>query len=167
MLPMFGGTLTVTTITYVRFFEKEMANFVVPKTKPGYYRPNLLQDVVAINMGMGSANNMLVDDPNKEPEPFQSFPIQWPLLIRGLRVCNWDDWNVKYFMFGNPANWWGGAFALAFYLLMTFAYTALLERGAVTWTRQESEQYWFAGLNVCFFSWCFHYFPFYLMPRVL
>lgn len=115
-LPAWGGNnIEITCARFLGKHAESVAWYVdrhvnprLPATPPGFYKPTLLADVWAAQKGMWASNEALTDDPNKDPEPFQSQPWQWPILYRGLRIVNWADDKIKYFMFGNPIVWWGG-----------------------------------------------------------
>lgn len=117
---------------------------------------------------MWASNEALTDDPNKDPEPFQSQPWQWPILYRGLRIVNWADDKIKYFMFGNPIVWWGGfASLLGIVVFWVLGFVAQSRGWASTPDAAEQDRYWFGGFHICLLGWALHYFPFYLMRRVL
>ena len=69
---------------------------------------------------MYTSNNALVPDPEKEPDQLTSNPSEWPLLLRGLRMCGWGDDVIKVYLLGNPIIWWSG-FAAIIALLATSA----------------------------------------------
>lgn len=54
---------------------------------------------------MWNTNNALIPDPDKN-DVLSSAPTEWPMVTVGLRMCSWDDKNVKYYLIGNPAVWW-------------------------------------------------------------
>jgi dolichyl-phosphate-mannose-protein mannosyltransferase len=58
---------------------------------------------------------------NKMMEPFprtpldkrlDSHPKKWPFLNVGVRLLNWDDKTVKFYLLGNPFIWWLATFAI-------------------------------------------------------
>jgi len=56
---------------------------------------------------------------NKMIEPFprtvlrlDSHPKKWPFLNVGVRMLNWDDKTVKFYLLGNPFIWWLGTLSI-------------------------------------------------------
>ncbi|KAJ3312455.1 Protein O-mannosyltransferase 2, partial [Gonapodya sp. JEL0774] len=151
----------------------------LPETPPGYYKPSFISDVISTNIAMSNANSQLVDSPDKPPAPFQSHPWEWPILWHGLRVVNWDDKNVKYFMFGNPIIWWGGFLSLVSFFVVSVIGGALWMRfggsGLPFGDDLDSRRFgdaptygwWFGGGSVAFLGWLCHYVPFWSVSRVL
>jgi dolichyl-phosphate-mannose-protein mannosyltransferase len=85
------------------------------------YKTSFLRDFLHLNVAMMTSNNALIPDADKEPDIITSVPRQWPFASVGLRMNSWDDDNIKYYLLGNIAIWWGGAFSLIFYVI-TFLY---------------------------------------------
>ena len=98
---------------------------------------------------MMTANNALVPDPDKE-DHLASLPSQWPFLAVGMRMCAWNDDQIKVWLIGNPAVWWSGSLSLGIFLVtLTYYYivfsrvkasSAALEKARERQTREKQEQ---------------------------
>jgi dolichyl-phosphate-mannose-protein mannosyltransferase len=61
--------------------------------------------------------------------PYQSEPLSWPLLLRGISY--WTHLADKYqiYMTGNVAGWWGGLVCILLFCSITVLDTGLRKRG--------------------------------------
>ncbi|KXS10626.1 glycosyltransferase family 39 protein, partial [Gonapodya prolifera JEL478] len=141
-------------------------NEKLPPGPRSAFRSSFFRDFIDLNVAMWTGNNALTPDPDKEPDAIVSTPPQWPLASVGLRMCGWADDKVKFFLLGNPIVWWGGAFSLVAFMVITGVYALLWQRGLITPSRREVREYMFAGLQISFLGWIFHYCTIYLMGRV-
>jgi dolichyl-phosphate-mannose-protein mannosyltransferase len=80
---------------------------------------------------MWASNNALIPNPDKEPGQTESKPYHWPFLIRGLRLCGWNDSEIKYYLLGNPLIWWGSTIALIVLPITLLVYTIRSRRGFI------------------------------------
>jgi dolichyl-phosphate-mannose--protein O-mannosyl transferase len=61
-----------------------------------------------------------------------SHAYEWPLLRRGLRLNAWGEGDVRMYLVGSPAAWWGGAGALVVWLAAVLVEDRLHQRGFPT-----------------------------------
>lgn len=137
-----------------------------PGTK-GQFKPSFMRDFMDLNVAMWTTNNALTPDKDKEPDALTSQPWEWPLQRVGLRMCGWGDHEIKFYLIGHPLGWLGSTASLALFLVSLFIYAIRSKRMANDWKNPgEWDNFWFAG-KVGLFGWFFHYFPFYIMGRVM
>ncbi|KAJ2785696.1 Dolichyl-phosphate-mannose--protein mannosyltransferase 4 [Coemansia javaensis] len=97
--------------------------------------------------------------------PFQSTPITWPLLARGISFWTSKD-RKQIYLLGNPIGWWLADCALVAYGAVMLCMALLARRnihvvdGVVQRHLQRSTGF-IAG------AWALHYLPFFLMGRSL
>ncbi|KAL1917211.1 uncharacterized protein VTP21DRAFT_4867 [Calcarisporiella thermophila] len=138
----------------------------LPPPPKNFYRArsNFLKNVIHLNVAMMTSNNAMTPDPNKE-DIISSLPREWPLLTVGLRMCNWADDAIKFYLLGNPIVWWSSIGSIGLF--------ALILMGLVL--RQKRQMYdlrpeqWYQMLHVgqlVGIGWLLHYLPFWIMGRV-
>ncbi|KAJ3021845.1 Protein O-mannosyltransferase 2 [Thoreauomyces humboldtii] len=138
----------------------------LPAGGKGAYRSKFMKDFVDLNVAMWTSNNALTPDPDKEPDQLTSTPLEWPLLLVGLRMCGWGDDAIKYWLIGNPVVWWGSTASLGVFLTVAGFYVIRARRRYRDWESPEAaNDFAFAG-QVGFVGWALHYLPFMLMGRV-
>ncbi|ORX47888.1 PMT-domain-containing protein [Piromyces finnis] len=100
---------------------------------------------------------------NKMMEPFpratmrlDSHPKTWPFLNGGIRMLNWDDNTVKFYLLGNPFIWWLGTLSIIF----VFG-ASLFKIKAIA----KNENSIFSELFVLC-GWIINYLPFYIVGRM-
>jgi dolichyl-phosphate-mannose-protein mannosyltransferase len=121
-----------------------------------------LQDFLDLNVAMWHGNNGLKPKTGKK-DLLTSKPHQWPTLEIGLRMCNWNDNTLKFYLIGNPIVWWTAVFSiLFFYLEISVIY---IRKKITTFISFTDEQYANRGM-ILTIGWALHYIPFYLMGRV-
>ncbi|KAJ3034984.1 Protein O-mannosyltransferase 2 [Rhizophlyctis rosea] len=141
-------------------------NMKLPPGGKGAYKSKFLKDFMDLNVAMWTSNNALTPDPDKEPDALTSSPYQWPLMLVGLRMCSWDDSNIKFWLIGNPVVWWGSTASIVIIALVFFVYCLRWQRKIDDWKVPESwDNFWFA-LKVGVVGWILHYGPFWIMGRV-
>ncbi|KAJ2802304.1 Dolichyl-phosphate-mannose--protein mannosyltransferase 4 [Coemansia guatemalensis] len=98
--------------------------------------------------------------------PFQSSPITWPLLTRGVSFWTDNAQRRQIYLLGNPAGWWMADAALVFYaaLLPTLE---LCRRRAVRVIDPVVERHLLRSTAFIAAAWALHYLPFFLMGRSL
>jgi dolichyl-phosphate-mannose-protein mannosyltransferase len=74
-----------------------------------------------------TSNNALIPDPDKE-DILASKPLDWPFLHLGLRMCGWGDNQTKFYLLGNPVNYWGGALSLIAFVVVLGIYLLRSQR---------------------------------------
>lgn len=139
---------------------------VVPPGTPDMYRSNFLEDLVDCNVGMYKTNNALIPDAELEPGQLVSRASEWFWMRRGIRMCNWADDRVKFYMLGNPAVWWTGSVAVTATLVLCVAYILFQQRKALHLlpTHYEAFKY---RVKMVTGGWALTYLPFFVMGRVL
>ncbi|CDO96362.1 unnamed protein product [Kluyveromyces dobzhanskii CBS 2104] len=122
------------------------------------------KDFVVINFAMASSNNALVPDLDKY-DRLASEPWEWPTLHTGLRMCNWGDSTVKYYLLGSPFNTWLSTATLPILVILIFVQLFRYQRQSLQFTE---EKVWnvFVSAVLSFVGWVLHYIPFLLMGRV-
>lgn len=95
----------------------------------GYYQQSFFRNFIDVNVGMWTSNNALTPDPDKEPGQLESKPWHWPFMTRGLRMCGWGDYEIKYYLIGNPLIWWGTTLAMVLLAFSLVMYTIREKRG--------------------------------------
>lgn len=105
-------------------------------------------------------NNLLT-----KSHPYSSYPIEWPILNRGISFWTKESEFQQIYLLGNPFGWW---FTLSFtivFVIVIISDQILLRRGLHL--IKESRELFYNYTTFFFFSWMLHYFPFYLMGRQL
>ncbi|KAJ1867545.1 Protein O-mannosyltransferase 2 [Coemansia sp. RSA 989] len=139
------------------------ANPLLPPADPDDLKSPFLRNFVRLNAAMARTNNALKPDPDKF-DALTSSPLDWPLMRLGLRICGWEDTEVKFFLIGNPVVWWGSTLAVVLGMLQLAYY-------AVEWKRGRQ------GINavlerhlgaswILLGGWALHFVPFFLFGRV-
>ncbi|PIA15241.1 mannosyltransferase PMTI [Coemansia reversa NRRL 1564] len=98
--------------------------------------------------------------------PFQSSPISWPLLTRGISFWTDNAQRRQIYLLGNPAGWWMADVALLLYAMLV----PLLEffrRRAVRVIDPVAERHLQRSTAFIVAAWALHYLPFFLMGRSL
>ncbi len=101
----------------------------MPPGGKGVYTQSFLRNFIDVNVGMWTSNNALTPDPDKQPSQLESQPWHWPLMIRGLRMCGWDNYDVKYYLIGNPLIWWGSTISMIALVITLIIYSIRTKRG--------------------------------------
>ncbi|CCF59151.1 hypothetical protein KAFR_0G01180 [Kazachstania africana CBS 2517] len=132
-------------------------SYVPPKS-------NFWTDFVLINFAMASSNNALVPDEDKY-DPLASDFWEWPILYRGLRMCNWVTTSYKYYLMGSPFNTWISTLSL-------FIFCGIVSSIVYKYKRQSlvmsTDLFWKLSIQggFPFVAWIAHYLPFVVMGRV-
>ena len=103
----------------------------MPQPREGSPRPRsyFLHDFVHLNVAMWTSNNALVPDPDKEKDILTSKPLEWPLMLTGLRMVSWADNAIKFYLVGNPTTWLGSTVGLVVLVGLIIFYV-------IRWRRQ-------------------------------
>ncbi len=113
---------------------EEHINEKIPIKPNVVMKSSFWHDFIQVNVGMYTTNNALTPDPDKEPDYLTSFPWQWPLMLRGLRIVGWGDSTLKFYLLGNPVVWWGGFASLVLLATLSTVYFLRSKRGCVDFT---------------------------------
>ncbi|CAB4403826.1 unnamed protein product [Rhizophagus irregularis] len=128
------------------------------------FKSKFLHNFWHLNVGMYTVNNALIPNPDKE-DSISSLPIQWPILEVGLRMSEWADDKVKFFLLGNPIVWWSGTASLVLFFCLLFWYSVRQKRKYIEFSPAEWIHFLYIG-KICVIGWLLHYIPFFIMGRV-
>ncbi|RUS30488.1 glycosyltransferase family 39 protein [Jimgerdemannia flammicorona] len=101
-----------------------------------------------------------------KPHPYQSTPINWPFMVRGISFWTQNDSRRQIYLIGNAFGWWTAVGSMAVLVGVMIADTLARRRGyepieeAVRSRLVNSAGFFFT-------AWVFHYIPFFLMGRSL
>ncbi|XP_042108725.1 protein O-mannosyl-transferase 2 isoform X2 [Ovis aries] len=99
---------------------------------------------------------------------FTSKPWHWPINFQGLRFSGVNDTDFRVYLLGNPVIWWLNLLSIALYILSASIFAVAVQRGAHLPVKVEGlSQVLLRGGGQLLFGWMMHYFPFFLMGRVL
>ncbi|KAI9472748.1 Dolichyl-phosphate-mannose--protein mannosyltransferase 4 [Coemansia sp. RSA 989] len=98
--------------------------------------------------------------------PFQSTPITWPLLLRGISFWTDKDSRRQIYLLGNPVGWWTANCALLLYGMLVVA-LAVLERRNAPVVDSIVYRHMLRSTGFLAAAWIWHYAPFFLMGRSL
>eukprot|EP01135_Chromosphaera_perkinsii_P003037 Nk52_evm19s233 gene=Nk52_evmTU19s233 len=126
--------------------------------------PGLMRSMLELHYAMFSVNNNL----KPKPDEVTSRPWQWPIDYKGQRFTGWAETDVRVYLIGNPLVFLGGLVAIGIFLVLIIVQKVKEQRGIpdAPWNREKKR----LTQNTCcwlLFGWCLHYFPFFLMGRVL
>ncbi|KAI7890139.1 glycosyltransferase [Mucor mucedo] len=98
--------------------------------------------------------------------PYQSGPLSWPLMTRGVNY--WTDMETRnqIYMTGNVAGWWGGLVCIGLFIMMIVSDQGLAKRGYPL-MRTTTRIRLFRTGGFFLLLWAMHYLPFFLMGRSL
>ncbi|OUM59598.1 glycosyltransferase family 39 protein, partial [Piromyces sp. E2] len=141
-------------------------NPLLPPAPQNTFKSTFFKNFIDLNVAMWTTNNSLTPDEDKEPDRITSEAWQWPLALVGIRICGWGDDDVKFFLMGNPLTWWAAFVSIIFIGILSGLYILLRKCHVLGWSKEEWDNYCYGAL-VTIGGWAFHYFPSYLMGRVL
>ncbi|KAG0210827.1 hypothetical protein BGX31_001807, partial [Mortierella sp. GBA43] len=98
--------------------------------------------------------------------PYQSQPIEWPFLAKGISFWTHNDTRKQIYLLGNPIGMWIAAGSLAVIIGVIGADMLSRRRGYYPLNEDAQKRFYYA---TCFFfvGWAWHYIPFFLMGRAL
>ena len=99
--------------------------------------------------------------------PFQSSPLSWPLLTRGISFwINDTTKDAQIYLLGNPMVWWMAIIGVCAFMFYAFIEAVATRRGYFNYDNDMSRRLQITGL---FFitGWALHYWPFFIMGRAL
>lgn len=121
-----------------------------------------LKHVIELNQAMYNTNKALVQEENLQPVRIVSKPHEWFIMLRGLRMNNWDDNTTKFYMMGNPVIWYlSGLCILLSPIVLLINVIRNSRNNKKTKTKDVFEVF------MCFGGWVLHYLPFFAVQRVL
>lgn len=141
-------------------FESEESNSNADEIR----RLNFFEKFVELQKTSIEANNRLT-----EKHPAASHPITWPFSIRGINF--WDGPKnegtfSKIYLLGNIVAW-SVATSSVFLFVALVLVDHVSQRRNVKLFNEESRKVLYKKAGFFFAGWAIHYFPFFLMGRVL
>ncbi|XP_043842130.1 protein O-mannosyl-transferase 2 [Dromiciops gliroides] len=97
-----------------------------------------------------------------------SKPWHWPINYQGLRFSGVNETDFRVYLLGNPVIWWLNLVSIGLYLLLGSITTVSIQRGIqLTAEVKGLCQVLLRGGGQVLLGWLLHYFPFFMMSRVL
>uniref|UniRef100_H0YJQ7 Dolichyl-phosphate-mannose--protein mannosyltransferase n=1 Tax=Homo sapiens TaxID=9606 RepID=H0YJQ7_HUMAN len=171
VLPKWGWEqLEVTCTPYLKetlnsiWNVEDHINPKLPNISLDVLQPSFPEILLESHMVMIRGNSGLKPKDNE----FTSKPWHWPINYQGLRFSGVNDTDFRVYLLGNPVVWWLNLLSIALYLLSGSIIAVAMQRGA----RLPAEvaglsQVLLRGGGQVLLGWTLHYFPFFLMGRVL
>ncbi|RCH93564.1 hypothetical protein CU098_002816, partial [Rhizopus stolonifer] len=101
-----------------------------------------------------------------KPHPYQSTPITWPFMIRGVSYWSKEDTRSQIYLTGNLFGWYLSVGGIAVFAGIMFADVIARRRGIEP--IDEPVRHRFVQSSGFFFTaWALHYLPFFFMGRSL
>ncbi|KAF9413513.1 hypothetical protein BGZ94_000709 [Podila epigama] len=98
--------------------------------------------------------------------PYQSGPIEWPFLIKGISFWTQESTRKQIYLLGNPIGMWLAIGSIAVIVGVAGADILSRRRGFHPLDQDVQKRFYFAtGFFVV--GWVLHYVPFFLMGRAL
>ncbi|CAO3651446.1 unnamed protein product [Cunninghamella echinulata] len=101
-----------------------------------------------------------------KPHPYQSSPITWPFMVRGISYWSSDDTREQIYLTGNIIGWYLGIASVLVYLGVLLADILARHRGIEPIEGPVRQRFIYNG-GFFILLWVFHYLPFFIMGRVL
>lgn len=124
-----------------------------------YPKPGFWGKFIETNKLMWSVNNGFTDS-----HYYQSDPITWPLLNRGISY--WSKDNRQVYLLGNAVTWWLSSATVCVFagmvLIQIFKYQLSIP---IQMESEEINNY--VQITEYILGWALHYLPFFLMGRQL
>ncbi|XP_059108885.1 protein O-mannosyl-transferase 2 isoform X1 [Peromyscus eremicus] len=171
ILPKWGWEqLEVTCTPYL----KETANSIwniedhinpkLPNISLDVLQPSFSEILLESHMVMIRGNNGLKPKDNE----FTSKPWHWPINYQGLRFSGANDTDFRVYLLGNPVVWWLNLVSIVLYLLSGSTVAIAVQRGVQLPAELEGlTRVLLRGGGQLLLGWMLHYFPFFLMGRIL
>ncbi|XP_053080757.1 protein O-mannosyl-transferase 2 isoform X3 [Acinonyx jubatus] len=171
VLPKWGWEqLEVTCTPYLKetlnsiWNVEDHINPKLPNISLDVLQPSFPEVLLESHMVMIRGNNGLKPKDNE----FTSKPWHWPVNYQGLRFSGINDTDFRVYLLGNPVIWWLNLLSIALYLLLGSIIAVAVQRGAHLPAEVEGlSQVLLQGGGQLLLGWILHYFPFFLMGRIL
>ncbi|XP_027953423.1 protein O-mannosyl-transferase 2 isoform X7 [Eumetopias jubatus] len=171
VLPKWGWEqLEVTCTPYLKetlnsiWNVEDHINPKLPNISLDVLQPTFPEILLESHMVMIRGNNGLKPKDNE----FTSKPWHWPINYQGLRFSGINDTDFRVYLLGNPVVWWLNLLSIALYLLLGSIIAVAMQRGACLPAEVEGlSQVLLQGGGQLLLGWMLHYFPFFLMGRIL
>ncbi|XP_005390250.1 PREDICTED: protein O-mannosyl-transferase 2 isoform X2 [Chinchilla lanigera] len=171
ILPKWGWEqLEVTCTPYLKqtlnsiWNVEDHINPKLPNISLDVLQPSFPEILLESHMVMIRGNNGLKPKDND----FTSKPWHWPINYQGLRFSGANGTDFRVYLLGNPVVWWLNLVSIALYLLSGSIAAIAMQRGAKLPTEVEGlTRVLLQGGGQVLLGWMLHYFPFFLMGRIL
>ncbi|KAG0287534.1 hypothetical protein BGZ96_008542 [Linnemannia gamsii] len=101
-----------------------------------------------------------------DSHPYQSSPIEWPFLVKGISFWTENETRKQIYLVGNPLGMWIAVASLAVIIGVSGADLLSRRRGFYPLNQDVQKRFYYAT-GFFFIGWIFHYIPFFLMGRAL
>lgn len=101
-----------------------------------------------------------------KPHPYQSTPITWPFMIRGVSYWSDEETRSQIYLTGNVFGWYLSVGGIAVYAGIMLA-DVLARRRGIEPIEEPVRHRVIQSAGFFFVAWALHYFPFFLMGRSL
>jgi len=98
--------------------------------------------------------------------PYQSMPIEWPVLAKGISFWTQNDTRKQIYLIGNPIGMWIALAGLSVIVGVAGADILSRRRGFYP-LNQDVQRRFYSSTGFFFVGWILHYIPFFLMGRAL
>lgn len=154
-----GSPTLPNSLWYIETNEHPMLASDAKAAKVNYVLPGFFAKFFELQQTMWAVNQRLT-----EHHVYESRPIQWPFLRRGINF--WTKHHRQVYLFGNPLVWAAGTLSVLAYIAARVLLVLRAQRGCSDFARSSIVFY----DRVCGFlvvAWALHYLPFWLMKRQL
>ncbi|KAI8643217.1 glycosyltransferase family 39 protein [Parasitella parasitica] len=101
-----------------------------------------------------------------KPHPYQSTPITWPFMIRGVSYWSKEETRSQIYLTGNLFGWYLSVGGIAVFAGIMLA-DVLARRRGIDPIEEPVRHRLLQSVGFFFVGWALHYFPFFLMGRSL
>lgn len=101
-----------------------------------------------------------------KPHPYQSTPITWPFMIRGVSYWSKEENRSQIYLTGNLFGWYLSVGGIAVFAGIMLA-DVLARRRGIEPIEEPVRHRVLQSSGFFFIAWALHYFPFFLMGRSL
>uniref|UniRef100_A0A4X2LAU1 Dolichyl-phosphate-mannose--protein mannosyltransferase n=1 Tax=Vombatus ursinus TaxID=29139 RepID=A0A4X2LAU1_VOMUR len=136
----------------------------LPNISLDVLKPSFAEILLESHMVMIRGNSGLKPKENE----VTSKPWHWPINYQGLRFSGVNETDFRVYLLGNPVIWWLNLVSIGLYLLLGSISTVSIQRGIqLTAEVKGLCQVLLRGGGQVLLGWMLHYFPFFMMGRVL
>lgn len=101
-----------------------------------------------------------------KPHPYQSTPITWPFMIRGVSYWSKESTRSQIYLTGNLFGWYLSVGGIAVFAGIMLA-DVLARRRGIEPIEEPVRHRVLQSAGFFFIAWALHYFPFFIMGRSL
>ncbi|XP_074091734.1 protein O-mannosyl-transferase 2 isoform X2 [Macrotis lagotis] len=136
----------------------------LPNISLDVLKPSFAEILLESHMVMIRGNSGLKPKENE----VTSKPWHWPINYQGLRFSGVNETDFRVYLLGNPVIWWLNLVSIGLYLLLGGITTVSIQRGIqLTAEMKDLCRVLLRGGGQVLLGWLLHYFPFFMMGRVL